>query len=451
MNDKKIRTVKVLVFLIVGFLMLLLNILTQLWADDFSLTYIFGTTEKLRSIKDVITSQLNLYLTWGGRNVAHALTQIFLLIGKPVFNVINTIVYLLFIYLIYLHSNFGKKDNILWLFLIHFFLWTQLPAFGQSILMLTGSCNYLWGITIVLLFLLPYRIYLTQKTIFLNNKKIMGCIIMFILGLIAGWTNENTGAAIVISLLIGNVYLIKKRKRIEFWMYAGEFGSILGFIIMIAAPGNYIRAEVAGMTGRTLWDKIGHLFVNIVKYTANYFEYFAGLVIFGGFCFGIYFFVLKNKTQIIKRILLSYGFLLFICIYSMIVVYDFPPRGWSSPCAFSLILIGNIFTEIDFCKVNVNFNRLRKYAFYLCFTTFLFSYVLAFKDAVKVTIAAKEREAYIQEEKAKGNMDINCEIINFTNKHGCDIGDISTNQDYWINQSVAFYYGVDYITGFTIN
>ena len=79
-------------------MMLVLNIFTPLIADDYS--YSFGVNGRLKNIIDVIEKQINHYLTWGGRTVAHTIAQSFLLFPKIIFSIANTAIYTILIYII---------------------------------------------------------------------------------------------------------------------------------------------------------------------------------------------------------------------------------------------------------------------------------------------------------------------------------------------------------------
>ena len=77
--------------------MLILNLITPLIMDDFS--YAFGTTGRVQNLKDIFDFQIWYYLHWGGRNVAHTLAQFFLMNNKLLFNIMNSAIYTLLIYL----------------------------------------------------------------------------------------------------------------------------------------------------------------------------------------------------------------------------------------------------------------------------------------------------------------------------------------------------------------
>jgi hypothetical protein len=162
---------KVLPFLVI-FVFFLFNVFTPVAIDDFAYRYNFSNGERISSIADILDSQNSHYLIQGGRSVAHSFAQFFLMLEKKIiFDVLNTLVYFIFVMLVHFHIKASFAFNT-WLFLaINIFLWIFVPAWGQDFLWLTGSCNYLWTTTIVLLFLLPYRLKLEHKDF--KMKKVL--------------------------------------------------------------------------------------------------------------------------------------------------------------------------------------------------------------------------------------------------------------------------------------
>lgn len=114
----------------------------------------------------------------------------------------------------------------------------------QNILWLVGSCNYLWGTTLVLLFLLLYRLNLDVKC----KNSIIIAILMLIFGIMAGWTNENNAAALLIILVLFSVYRLYNKKNTTIWHISGFIGALIGFLFMILASGNSIRSESLQIT-----------------------------------------------------------------------------------------------------------------------------------------------------------------------------------------------------------
>ncbi len=204
---------------------------------------------RVSSLHDIIVSQWSHYFTWGGRTVAHVLAQFFLLMGKNVFNYFNALIAVVLVAEIYWCTHKGnvsldfKAETICW---ISFVLWAFTPGFSPVFFWLTAACNYLWTNVILLAFLIPYirKYYSSLGKI---EESIFFAFLMFVFGIVAGWTNENSVCWIILVLF---VFIYKKGnfKETEKWLYAGLTGLITGYAFLVFAPGNSARflVEQAG-------------------------------------------------------------------------------------------------------------------------------------------------------------------------------------------------------------
>lgn len=443
----KIKVMKIiLVSFIIGVLFYILNVYTSLFADDYSYSYSFLTWNKISSINDIIQSQIAHYQIMNGRSVTHFFAQLFLYIGKPIFNIINTCVFISLIFLIYFHS-YGtfKNFNIFWFVWIGLILWNVTPKFGQSFLWLTGSTNYLYGIFIILVFLIPYKIKLNNNV---KEKKI-NCIleifkalIYFAFGVIAGWTNENTSVALII--MIGSFLIIYKlqNKCYKGWMFTGLLGSIIGCILMLKAPGQTSRLVQAGGFGNIIsWVK-RFCFISF-----NVFEYLIPIILFLAFCIIIYLYLKKDKNYFELAGVVIYFLGSMTAIYSMIAAPFFPERSWSGPIIIFVICLGNLYSLI-----NWNSNKLIKTVsiamILLCSLNFFGSYANAYFELKQIKIQSDSREYYIKKEKEKGNLNVEIETIKSRSKYSCfDYeGDLSENKNEWPNTAISRYYGLESVS-----
>lgn len=226
--------------------MLLINFYTPLMADDYRYAQNWEQTRHLESWSDIVDFQVVHYLEWGGRSVAHSFAQAMLFLGKPVFNVLNSLVFILLIVCIYYHARgqVTKDFEPMFLLVVMFLTWFCIPTLGETSIWLTGSCNYLWMTTLVLVFLLPYRLAVVKN--FSQNKLMTDFLptVMFIFGVLAGWTNENTGLMLIGALVLANLYCWQQR-CLKNWMLFGLLGAVFGYGCLVFAPGNYVRIEEA--------------------------------------------------------------------------------------------------------------------------------------------------------------------------------------------------------------
>lgn len=212
---------------------LILNLLTVKTSDDLGYSINNG-------LFDLFQREYIQYMTWTGRTVAHLIARFFLAMPKLIFDVCNSIMFCVLIELMTRHAVGPDREvsGPLYAFsALAVFLFA--PLFGQTVLWETGSCNYLWTTTIILAFLYVYRKELDGS----SQRKPWFAVCFFLFGIIAGWTNENTGGACILLVLIFLVLYRLKKISIKPWMIAGLVGSVIGFVLMIKAPGNAIRAQ----------------------------------------------------------------------------------------------------------------------------------------------------------------------------------------------------------------
>ena len=201
---------------------------------------------KVASFQDLITSQISFYYTWSGRVMNNTLSQLFIWAGKDVFNIFNAFASLLLVMEMYWCANKGRVTlrfnscMFCWLFLL---FWTFTPGFPSVVFWLVGACHYLWPAVLLTGFLIPYIHKYYSFELEPANKYWYACY-MFLFGLIAGCTNENS-VCWVILLLSVFIFVNRKRRETEFWMYIGLTGLVLGYAILMFAPGNYERLLVS--------------------------------------------------------------------------------------------------------------------------------------------------------------------------------------------------------------
>lgn len=205
---------------------------------------------KVASLHDLISSQISFYYTWSGRVVNNTLSQLFVWAGKDVFNIFNTLACVLLVMEIYWCSNKGSVSfnfdtcRLAWLFL---FFWLFTPSFPSVVFWLVGACHYLWPAVFLTGFLIPfiYKYYFFNKVVARNGWFGFG---MFLFGVIAGCTNENS-VCWVIFVLMFFIWKGRKLQVIESWMYVGLVGLTLGYAALMFSPGNYARLNATHGSG----------------------------------------------------------------------------------------------------------------------------------------------------------------------------------------------------------
>ena len=206
-------------------------VLTPYFANDYRYFLVQGTGELVSSVSDIFVSQYRHYFEWGGRTVAHVIAQFLLWWGKPLSGIVQGLCYVLLILFI-LRVRFVP------IFIISLLLLLQLRRYGEVVFNIVSSANYLYTTTLVLIFLLPYRISMEREV----NGSWYLAPLMLLLGVLAGWTNENTAAAVATGLGLYLIYCLKERK-LTLWQVVGYAGFLIGFALLVLAPGNRARLD----------------------------------------------------------------------------------------------------------------------------------------------------------------------------------------------------------------
>ena len=225
----------------IGCLMLLLNVHTPLMMDDYDYSFSWATGGRIAGVTDILASQWAHYAMWGGRSVTHFLAQLFLYLGKPVFNIANTLMYLGLLLEISLLGG-RKGEGIDWRapLAAHGLLFFLVPFFGVVFLWLDGACNYLWGTALALVPLLIAKSEREGGFFAADGKR---GLFALPLCLIAGWTNENTACGVLAVTILLIVYDFLTKRRIRRWRIAAAAAQTAGVTLLLLAPGNFARSS----------------------------------------------------------------------------------------------------------------------------------------------------------------------------------------------------------------
>jgi len=439
-QSKKVNRVIFAGILIITFCyMLFLNIKTPLIADDYVYTFIFGTTTPLTGLGDILISQWSYYLSWGGRVVAGSLTQLFLFWGKDVFNVINSLCYLVFILAIYI-NGVGRKLRPEILLLVTILVWFCVPVFGQTVMWLTGAANYLWCGTLILVAILPFRLYEERQTKILKSMGF--ALIMVPLFFLSGITNENTAGGMILIMVLFCLLYSKRKIKIPFFAYTGLFFSICGFLIMILAPGNELRGEneiaVIAVTAIVGSDP----FITRLSYFANNLYLLMPLIIIAAIAFV---FLRKVKGKEPRLIFWIFVMAAAASMIVMLVPPKFPPRAMFGLAAFMIIAVVYALDQLELSR---NRDQIKSFVFIPAVVILIYFVMFlgyAFVDAITVTKQVETRISIIENHKDDAFIEVP-PIIPLTSHNGMyGLKDVQTDPDHWANRALADYYGISNI------
>jgi len=189
----------------------------------------------ISSFKQIFDSIANFYVHWGGGVVCKFFQFLFCgyISNKLVFDIANTIVFCLF--LVTSTKLIDNKRNLNCIALVLFSLasWFLLPQQNETLFWIVGSTAYLWTTVQSLLFLLMLDAFKDRK----NN--VVTLVLLGLASLFLGTSHYLSSVSISFALIV--YYLIFHRKEINVNVLVMSIMYGIGTIILIVAPGNYIR------------------------------------------------------------------------------------------------------------------------------------------------------------------------------------------------------------------
>lgn len=263
-----------LVCLVVFFDFLFLNICTPEFLDDFLYKFCFidGDANKnypIRNVSDIFVSQVEHYRIFNGRSIIHFLVQLFTgLLGKSVFNAVNSIVFVGFVALLVKLANIRLSEITFPIVAIASVL--LMPSFESCFLWMTGTMNYLWSSCAALLFL-----YIVDKW---KDRAITAkyCL-MGVLGLLLGWTHEGISFPLALSAVCYIIFVNKQKVRSAAFPIIAFF--LIGALLCAFAPGTMSRGGFnSSLTVMAIVSKVLNGFVLLCKLKS--FGFFVLLLIY---------------------------------------------------------------------------------------------------------------------------------------------------------------------------
>lgn len=410
------------------------NVLTPYMSDD--MIYLM---ENNQTIGDILKQQYHSYLTHTGRAVLELISRIFFLFPKAVFDVVNSLCFVGTMLLIYCNIRERKKYDVFLYVLINLLMWIFSVDFCQTVLWLTGACNYIWGIFIVLGFITLYRFYL-EKGGEIKNKIAAG-ILLFMIGLLAGWCNENTsGGAILIVLLLSLKYYFEN-KKIEKVMVLGIAGALMGLAFMVLAPGNAARGEMVtegeAYTGIALFISRG---LKILKAIDKHLLLYMIVICL----LGAYFYYSKKYS--IKKFdeTAIYAFASLATAVVLIMTAEPMARAYFGANVFMMIAALQMLQKIR--EEDTLLIALKNGGIIAAALAMVFVYVEEGANLARIRREIDMRESYILEQQEKGEVNLVLPALRteFESKYSwLHYVDISNDDENWNNEIYRIYYGIN--------
>ncbi len=450
-SDKKIRNIMcyALICLIAFSVMLLLNQQTVYTADDYMYHFFWegsrpgSTTRLLQGIADIPASLWNHYQGFNGRVVSHGIVMFFMLFDKMVFNVCNSLMYVVMGWLLLFYIEAEKKKRRPWhLGVIYLAMWTFFPHFGWSVLWVSGSCNYLWMNGLLLLFFFPYHRRMSAGETF--GHPLLICLPVMILGFLAGASSENGGGAIVLLAMLFVGHWLWKREKIPAFAVPGILFAAAGMAILLFAPSSRSRMVSEPFQIAVYLKRIRE----VIGFSYHYI-----LPLLVVLLVEVFFWIRhkkRRKEPWIPCLLVPFYYCLSGAA-SVVVLLASPiisGKSWIFAVSFLLIAVGQIalWMEEDGCKIQKG----KKLFLSLLIVLSVIKFVFAWTDIHRTYSEVQNQLCLIEEQKAQGITEVEVPLLTPTEntynviRHSPNV---SKDPEDWFNQWMALYYGVDSIKG----
>jgi len=434
------------------------------WADDFAIY------NGLKSNSSIFETMWDGYMHLGGRSLSVGIfLQLALIKYFPpepaifIWALSFVMSALIFVKILFQEiggKNLSVKESITLTALIVCVLWLGMGLhISETIYWVTGgfyAFSNLLGLTWV------YYLNKIQKAE-QYRYRFWVILLFFVFSLIAGMSGQNLTPALLAFLgltwLQDRMFL--KKKMTPLYM-AGAFGLIAGMAILLLAPGNFVRAAYSP-SSFALSPKT--LFINYLRILIYYLNWSGGLLILSI----IAAWVISHMGQYVRRIHLhseirdlklsqmiselfgtfKYLFAALATIVPFILVptFAFSPRTsifFMTFLSLFAVLFINWLNVFSFEKANFSFflQPVAKSLILCLFVLQIGVVVVHFQDGIRIKDKILERERYLQKPELK-NTDVVLHPLETGHvPFSLRFGDIGSDQNDWVNYSVAKFYNL---------
>ena len=214
-----------------------MNVLTTFKEDDMLHSLVSGDLTHINTLRDLFHSYWNKYFILNGRS-SDMIAEVFCaFLGKPLFNVCNTLVLAALAHVVSLLATGRRSLLALTLFLAC--IGTCFPVPGETMLWLAGSCNYMWPVT-ASLWLVYYLLHHRSGKI----GWLKGTLLL-LAAFVTGAGNEATSFAFLAALAL---YYLFNRERLDRRAIIVLAGYALGVLMIVGSPAAWRRVTADVVT-----------------------------------------------------------------------------------------------------------------------------------------------------------------------------------------------------------
>jgi len=423
MNDRTVWLLSAAVFASV----FVLTLLTPKYADDFAYSFSFATDKRIRSVVEIFPSMAVHRVLLNGRVIPHFLVQLFLMLPKVIFSLLNALQAALLLFLSSKCLQAERKTKCLILLCGIFAVWVFSPSFGENYLWLDGAVNYSWALTVLMLFLTPYISAWFELP---GEKKPVLSVMHVLFSFVAGAWSENGSLAFLFLAVCLFLGVWKRERKLPVWLLLGICSAAAGYIFLMTAPATAGRSAPMSFS------------------------------------------VLIENAQLVLKALVSHMMILYLA-FVMLLALALAGKGRRDRIIFSVLLFAaglgalasfifaayfverhfscTVFITVLSCAVLLDELVRQKKEKILYAMTGLLAVVFLFhfsRGAVDIFVANRkeaEREQMIHETIINGERTVT--LTNYFPSTGYAVPFILDAPDDWVNRTVASYYGLDTVYG----
>lgn len=417
---KKVKqySIYIIIFLIlIG--MTIWNYTTPLWNDDE-----YATHMTLKSINQLGLSD---YFVWNGRVVGQFIFRILVHMPLSVESFFNALLFVFFSVLILLIAKTNKKNrNTTNFIFVSVILFGFISDFAQIYIWRAGAGNYLWttALDLLLIYLIKSNLVFSTKI-----KNILYIVILSLLGLITGETNENTAGGIILIIIFYMFF-----KKLDFKKYVFPLlSTMIGYAILLLSPGEWRRAEIQNPSflKLSMFEKIHANFRGFLTAVYTNEKYIIILFII---LFILHLVFIKNYKLLIESACWFISGCLVIAVLLLSAGGPTEPRTHFG--AFILMVVATV-KLFNISSINNKFNIINIVIVILISIGTIYKISLGAIDSYKTNSAINQRNAYILKEKKKGKKIIGVRPLNYYGQTKYSITfdhtELSNNPNFWAN------------------
>jgi hypothetical protein len=226
---------------------------------------------------------------------------------------------------------------------------------------------------------------------------------MFFGGVIAGWCNENTSGGGIVLIVLFLVAHYLNHNKFKAWMWSGLLGSLVGFLILVKAPGNHVRA----MSEINPNESFSHRFISAFTSITNNIQFdFTWLIIIFVFLIAIQWII--EKKWYVKYLSISYFISSLLVLYVLVLApVEQGGRPFFGGAILMILACSQALNTLAPELVSEQWKKILSLAMILMlFIQFCLSYTTGIIDVYHTYKSIQIRNSYILQQRESGNRNI---------------------------------------------